>query len=65
MAPEVFDRVDRNPIVQDSLQEGVLAQFAREVYRYRPTADDVAYLTGVGMAAPPGEQVTNDDEVRA
>src|SRR5208282_2118880 len=35
----------------------------RELYRYRAAADDLAYLTGVGMASPPGEQVTNDHQV--
>ena len=61
---EVLDGVDRNPVVQDSLQEGVFAQFVGELYRYRPSADDLAYLAGVGMATPPGEQVTDDDQVR-
>jgi hypothetical protein len=35
-----------------------------ELYWYWPSADDLAYLTGVGMAAPPCEQVTNDHQVR-
>jgi hypothetical protein len=60
----VLDGVDRNPVVQDSLQEGVFAQFAGELYWYWATADDLAYLTGVGMATPPGEKVTNDHQVR-
>jgi hypothetical protein len=59
----VLDGVDRNPVVQDSLQEGVFAQFAGELYWYWATADDLAYLTGVGMAKPPGEQVTDNDQV--
>jgi hypothetical protein len=62
---EVLDRVDRHPIVQDRLQEGVLAQFMGELYRYWPTTDDLAYLTGVGVAAPPGQDVTDDDQVRS
>jgi hypothetical protein len=53
-----------NTVAQDSLQEGVFAQLTREVYRYWPAADDLAHLTGVGMAAPPGEEVTDDHQVR-
>jgi hypothetical protein len=53
-----------NPVVQYSLQEGVFAQFMGELYWYRPTADDLAYLTGVGMATPPGEDVADDHQVR-
>jgi hypothetical protein len=51
--------------MQDSFQEGVFAEFTRELYRYGPAPDDLAHLTGVGMAAPPGEDVTNDHQVRA
>jgi hypothetical protein len=61
----VLDGVDRNPVVQDCLQEGVFAQLTRELYRYGPTSDDLAHLSGVGMATPPGEDVTDDDQVRA
>jgi hypothetical protein len=57
--------MDGNPVVQDCLQEGVFAQLTRQLYRYGPTADHLAHLTGVGMAAPPGEDVTDDDEVSA
>jgi hypothetical protein len=53
-----------NTVAQDSLQEGVFAQLTSELYRHRPTADDLAYLTGVGMAPSPGEDVTNNDQVR-
>ena len=60
----MLDGVDCHPVVQDSFQEGVFAQFTGELYGYRPTADDLAHLTGVGMATPPGEQVTDDDQVR-
>jgi hypothetical protein len=54
-----------NPVVQYSLQEGVFAQFMGELYWYRTTADDLAYLAGVGMATPPGEDVANNDQVRS
>jgi hypothetical protein len=50
--------------VQDSFQKGVFAQFVGELDRYRPAADDLAHLAGVGMAAPPGEEVTDDHQVR-
>ncbi len=62
---EVLDGVDRNPVVQDSFQESVFAQFVGELYRYRPSSDDLAHLTGVGMATPPGEKVTDDHQVRS
>jgi hypothetical protein len=55
--------MDRHPVVQDSFQEGVVAQFTCELDRYRPTADDLARLTGVAMAAPPCEQVTDDHQL--
>jgi hypothetical protein len=57
--------MDRHPVVQDYFQEGVFAQFMGELYWYRATSDDLAYLTGVGMATPPGEQVTDDHQVRS
>jgi hypothetical protein len=57
--------MDGNPVVQDCLQEGVFGEFARELDRYRPTADDLARLPGVGMAPPPGEKVADDDQVRS
>ncbi len=60
----MLDGVYFHPVVQDGLQEGVFAQFMGELYRYRPSADELAHLTGVGMAAPPGENVTDDDQVR-
>jgi hypothetical protein len=53
-----------HPVVQDSFQEGVFAQLMRELYWYRPTADYLAHLAGVGMATPPGEEVTDDNQVR-
>jgi hypothetical protein len=60
----MLDGVYCDPIVQDSFQESVFAEFTGQLYRYRPAADDLAYLAGVGMAAPPGEKVTDDDQVR-
>jgi hypothetical protein len=56
----MLDGVYCDPIVQDSFQESVFAEFTGQLYRYRPAADDLAYLAGVGMAAPPGEQVTDE-----
>jgi len=63
VTPEVLDAVDRNTVVQDSLQEGVLAEFSGELYWYRAASYDLAHLAGVGMAPAPGEDVTDDDEV--
>ncbi len=63
VTPEVLDAVDRNTVVQDSLQEGVPAEFSGELYWYRAASYDLAHLAGVGMAPAPGEQVTDDDEV--
>jgi hypothetical protein len=56
--------MDRRPVVEDRLQEGVFAQFARELDWYWTAPDDLAHLTGVGMAAPPGEEVTDNHQVR-
>src|SRR5580698_6424326 len=64
VTPEMFDGVNFHPVVQDSLQESVFAELMGEFDRYRPAADDLAHLAGVGMAAPPGAKVTNDDQVR-
>jgi hypothetical protein len=61
----MLDGVYLNSVVQDRFQETVLAQFLRELYRYWAASHDVAHLTGVGVAASPGKQVTNDDEVRS
>jgi hypothetical protein len=65
VTPEVLDGVYRNPVVQHCFQEGVLAELVRELHRDRPAADDLAHLAGVSMATPPGEQVTDDDQVSA
>jgi hypothetical protein len=61
---EVLDGVYLHPVVQDSLQEGVFAELMGELYGYRPSADDLAQFTGVGVATTPGRHVTDDDQVR-
>jgi hypothetical protein len=61
----MLDGVYRNPVVQHCFQEGVLAELVRELYRDRSATDDLAHLAGVSMATPPGEQVTDDDQVSA
>lgn len=65
MPSEVLDGVHRHPVVQHSFQEGVFAQFMGELHRYGLTTNDLARLTWVAMAASPGKDVTDDDELRA
>jgi hypothetical protein len=57
------DGVYCNSVVKDRFQERVFGQFVGELYRYWAAPHDVAHLTWVGMSAPPGKQVANDDEV--
>src|SRR5580658_5174960 len=52
-----------HPVVQDGLQKGVFAELVGELHRDRPTAYHLAHLAGVGMATPPGVDVTDDHEL--
>jgi hypothetical protein len=57
--------MDGNPVMEDDFQEGVLAELARDLYWDGPTPDDMAHFAGVGVATAPGEEVTDDHQVRA
>ena len=65
VAAEVFDGVNVGPVVQDGFDEGVVGELSGYLDGDGAAADDVAGLAGVGVPAPPGEQVAHHHQVAA
>ena len=63
IAPKAFDGVNVDPVVQDCVEESVFAKLPGQLDRDGATIYDVANLAMVGMAPPPGEQVTHDHQL--
>jgi hypothetical protein len=59
----VADGVDVDAVVGDGFEEGVAGQLLGQRHGDRPSAHDVARLTGMGVAAPVGAQITDDHAV--
>jgi hypothetical protein len=60
---EVFHRVDVDPIVENDFQEGILGQLFGDLDGDGTAIDDVAGLAGVGVAATPGVDVADDNQI--
>lgn len=63
VAPEVGNGVQRHPVVQDGFDERVAAEVPDDPQRQGPATEQVAGLTGVGVAWPPCPQVDHEDQV--